>query len=99
MTTTTPHTDWMEKLWNLIYAWQEADAKDMRARSDAVEEHIKQTLASQKEELRGEIEKMRRPAYMVGSAPGDEAVGSEQRAFGANSVLDAVLSLLTPKTD
>lgn len=35
-------------------------------------------------------ESMMRPRDAVGDAPGDFAVGSEQRAFGANSVLNTL---------
>ncbi len=47
--------------------------------------------------LREQIEQLRPLQSSIGEAPGDNAVGSEQRAFGRNNAIDAILSLLPPK--
>lgn len=41
-----------------------------------------------------EIEGNKRPEYAVGDAPGDNAVGSEQRAFGYNLALSDLTKLI-----
>ena len=55
---------------------------------------IKQTLASQKEELRGEVEKMKYGQPLLGTPE-----STEQLMVAVDTTLDEVLRLLTPKTD
>lgn len=43
--------------------------------------------------IHAEIEGMRPNKEAIGDAPGDNAVGSEQRAFGANSIINRIMSL------
>lgn len=45
-----------------------------------------------------EIDGMMANKEAVGDAPGDNAVGSEQRAFGRNSALSELKKKLTDKT-
>lgn len=53
--------------------------------------------AALREELRSKVQGMKAPQVCVGYAPGDNAVGSEHRAFGYNNALGDVLTLLQMK--
>jgi len=49
---------------------------------------------SLKTELVEKVRGIKRSEYAVGDAPGDNAVGSEHRAFGFNAAIDIVLLII-----
>lgn len=58
---------------------------------DAIKHFIFHTYTK---ELSEAVKSMKRPDNWMGDAPSDNAVGSEQRAFGWNSAIDAVVTRL-----
>ncbi len=62
-----------------------------------LKDFIRNLLLSERTRLWDELEKMKPSDLQIGDAPGDQAVGSEYRAFGQNKGISDAQNIIKPK--